>query len=367
MKLIWKILLAAGVLAALTACGAENTESTVPETAETALTETTQPAETTEMIETEPRLSHKEYLAFIREALPQEGEVISAGFHTALAITPDGKALYWGEEVVENHSDRVEDWDNLVQVSSDNQLFSLGLRKDGTMVNTGNNSPYDHYGQDKVEGWTDIQSFDADRYLTVGLRKDGTVIVAGQGAVPLDWEDIQKVVANGSAIYAINKFGRIWTYALYPVDYPQEEYHKIALLQWDELVDLECYDYCMVGLRRDGTVQTSGLLNSDYDAKEFIYAPQLNWTDIVQISMGAGGTICGLCADGTVKLFDPLKEREFPFDEVSQWEDIVSISVGTHAILGLKADGSVVACGYPEELCQEVSTWKLAPTEVPRK
>ena len=50
-----------------------------------------------------------------------------------------------------------------------------GLKSDGTVVATGENSD----GQCDVEEWEDIIAISASGNYTVGLKSDGTVVAAG--------------------------------------------------------------------------------------------------------------------------------------------------------------------------------------------
>ncbi|HIR28703.1 MAG TPA: hypothetical protein IAB84_12110, partial [Candidatus Choladousia intestinigallinarum] len=94
-------------------------------------------------------------------------------------------------------------------------------------------------------------------------------------------------------------------------------------------------------VKEDGTVCTT---DEQYKGVE-------DWTDIVSVS--DGGLHClGLRADGTVvacgKIF---------FGDVSDWTDIVSVSADFFCSVGLKSDGTVVVCG-DEDMAEEVSVWK---------
>jgi hypothetical protein len=62
--------------------------------------------------------------------------------------------------------------------------FTLGLKKDGTVVAVGwNNS-----GQCDVGNWTDITQVAAGEEHTVGVKSDGTVVAAGLGAELASWD-----------------------------------------------------------------------------------------------------------------------------------------------------------------------------------
>ena len=67
------------------------------------------------------------------------------------------------------------DWKDIKAISvSDN--FTAGLKKNGTVVATGDN----RYGQCNVNEWRDIEAISTTLYATYGLKKDGTVVATGK-------------------------------------------------------------------------------------------------------------------------------------------------------------------------------------------
>ena len=81
------------------------------------------------------------------------------------------------------------------------------------------------------------------------------------------------------------------------------------------------------------------------------------WTDIVAISAG-GSHIVGLRADGTVVA---AGFNESSACKVSDWTGIVAVSAGDGYTLGLRADGTVITTKYTGEYnygqC-DVTGWK---------
>ncbi|MBO5555751.1 MAG: hypothetical protein J5927_01065 [Oscillospiraceae bacterium] len=78
------------------------------------------------------------------------------------------------------------------------------------------------------------------------------------------------------------------------------------------------------------------------------------WEDIVTVSAGAYHTI-GLRADGTVVATGNNKNGQC---NVKSWENIVDIATGTAYSVGLKTDGTVVSVGTNEDNRSDVSKWK---------
>lgn len=98
-------------------------------------------------------------------------------------------------------------------------------------------------------------------------------------------------------------------------------------------VMLDVMDGHIVALCADGSIQTcnnrDGVCNSD------------KWKDLISIEMGYSNTV-GLRADGTVVA---CGENTAINDGVSKWKDIKAIRIAGDFVAGLRRDGTVVACG----------------------
>ena len=91
------------------------------------------------------------------------------------------------------------------------------------------------------------------------------------------------------------------------------------------------------GLRDDGTVVPK---DDRYDFR--------NWSDIVDVTAGVSHLV-GLRADGTVIAYNTSSiPLDFGECDVSNWQDIIAVSAGRHTV-GLRADGTVVAAGLTKE------------------
>ncbi|MBQ9038540.1 MAG: TIR domain-containing protein [Clostridia bacterium] len=109
-----------------------------------------------------------------------------------------------------------------------------------------------------------------------------------------------------------------------------------------------CFGDNVVCLLNDGTVTT-------VCEGETIYADfseELStWKDIVAIA--AGDTLFGLRSDGTIEM---LYDKDY--DDVSNWHDIIAIDASSTHLVGLKADGTVMATGYNGAGACDVENWK---------
>ena len=92
-----------------------------------------------------------------------------------------------------------------------------------------------------------------------------------------------------------------------------------------------------VGLKTDGRVVVAGEYSDRYHSVS-------DWTDIVAISVGYQH-IVGLKSNGTVVAAGRNQEGQC---DVAGWTNIVAISAGTSHTVGLKADGSVVVTKHIE-------------------
>ena len=211
-------------------------------------------------------------------------------------------------------------------------------------------------------------------HMNIGLQQDGTVRVAGglyghwKGSKPVErLKGARKICATGTdTLAALTPEGTVEFWTCENVKGCESEGYVRSTRGWDGLVDLAAGSNMILGIREDGTVLTGGLFYQDPEDYYFD-VPPLDWTDIVAADV-AGGDALGLRADGTVVYVDNRaktagRPQDPELSKVSQWEDVVAISLGSIA-MGLKADGTILACGYPQELVDEVSQWKLDPIAI---
>ena len=69
----------------------------------------------------------------------------------------------------------VSGWDDIIAISKSNNTL-MGLKRDGTVVATGNNE----HQQLEVSGWSDIVAIAAGDWISIGLKSDGTLVIAGE-------------------------------------------------------------------------------------------------------------------------------------------------------------------------------------------
>ena len=191
------------------------------------------------------------------------------------------------------------------------------------------------------DGWSKIVSISAGTSHIAGLREDGTAVATGDNAADQcnvsDWRDIVAVACGEGRTLGVRSDGTVVN-TLGNVS---------PVCKWRDIVAVSCGDracsHRTVGLRANGTVVEDGFFCSEI----------LSWRDVVSIACTAQGAIIGLKADGTVltaggstSLYSEQQQQ------ISEWRDIVAIVVGVDAygfgnyhLLGLQKNGEVICVG----------------------
>ena len=97
---------------------------------------------------------------------------VSIGYSHFVGLKKDGTVVATGENDVGECN--IDDWNNIVDIRC-GYYYTVGLKSDGTVVATGLNS----YGQCNVEDWKDIIAISVGDSHTVGLKSDGTIVAVG--------------------------------------------------------------------------------------------------------------------------------------------------------------------------------------------
>lgn len=120
---------------------------------------------------------------------------------------------------------------------------------------------------------------------------------------------------------------------------------------WEQILDRNTFVdefYYSLRLYSNGTVDV--FKNFNFDTQEFNVD---NWSDIVEIA-GGDSHIVGLRADGTVI----AAGYDFYYGDAESWKNIVSIASGHSHVVGLKSNGRVVAGGFSNSSYADVWKWK---------
>ena len=213
----------------------------------------------------------------------------------------------------------------------------IGLDQGGNVI-VDRHCRIDHdSGQYNVTEWSDIVAVSTEGYKTVGLKADGTVVESSkrynEGCKVPGWENVVAVQTVCGCIIGLTSDGRVLAKNGYTNLF--ELCNNISM--WTDIVEIsvvEQYDHvCAIGLKTDGTVvayQNSDIPCKDIDVSE--------WKDIVALSVNPDLALA-LKSDGTVV----VQGREYYKQCIeTDWKDIVAICTDHEQPYGLKADGTVI-------------------------
>ena len=273
-------------------------------------------------------------LANIRERIAKYQHCISVGNYT-VGLKTDGTVVYFGEK-----KDLTKDWCYIVAIAAGKGIvgeYIVGLKANGTVDVVG-----DKYYRSKTKDWRDIIAIAAGDNHVVGLKADGTVISDGLGVKHVD-----------------SKEGSVESIPC----------KQCNTKDWRNIVAIAAGNYHTVGLKKDGTVVAVGDNN-------FGQCNTLNWSNVVAVFADESFTV-GLKADGTVVAVGesigqrnttlrnayincnlPFKNSDFTVDNTHNWKDIVVVADGGNHRVGLKADGTVVACGLNSDGQCNTTDWR---------
>lgn len=249
------------------------------------------------------------------------GDTIAANGSSLIAIQKDGSVLSNRKEL------DLSDFDGVISVATGG-YYALGLRPDGTVaIATGENFPADM--KNEVLQWTDIVAISAGYSHAVGLKSDGTVVAAGEnayGECNVDtWRDVAAIHVNWDypITYGVKKEGSIVAAGRRETSY---------FAQWPSVVDFSGGRTQMVGLCSDGSVYGQSIMGE----------PDLSgWKNIVAIATSYD-TVVGLKADGTVLA---AGDNSCGQCAVEGWSDIQEVVCLANCTVGIKKDGSLVFAG----------------------
>lgn len=290
---------------------------------------------------------------------------ISAGGAHTVGLKTDGTVVAVGDNRYGQCN--VFDWTDIVDISAGNN-YTVGVRSDGTVVAVGDNSS----GQCNVCNWENVLAVSAGAKHTVGLQSDGVVVAVGDDfdnqcdtkdwklfdsadALVREWAENQEIWKQQRKTARIEKERQAEAARIEKER--QEEAARIEKERQEKAARLEkerikkewqarlpsdlggianlskriaSGDRHVAGLFPDGTVSVVDGYGRDLHVG--------GWFGIVEISM-YGKHIVGLKADGTVVA---SHKYEFWQCDVSNWENIKAICTGKVYTAGIKNDGTVI-------------------------
>lgn len=259
-------------------------------------------------------------------------KVIFINLHNVVAVQSNGTVItYQGERNNTFNKCDVSNWTDIIAIScidAWNGITIVGLKSDGTVVVTGENSEI--YNLD-ISNWTDIVGISvSESYHIVGLKSNGTVVATGNnndGQCDIsEWNNIISVSAKYRYTAGLKANSKM-------VATGSNETGKCNISEWRNIKNFAMGVDYTIGIQSDGTIVKVG---SNYKIDEIG-----DWNDIVNIWIDKNYTlnkdwdiIVGLKSDGTVNALDT--------DNISTWTDIIGVWTIDFDIIGLKSDGTFI-------------------------
>ena len=269
-------------------------------------------------------------------------KTVAVGEHHTLAVKNDGTVLAAGK-TTGNNPCNVGDWTDVVAVAATSGA-SYGLKSDGTVIST-----------DAVDNAltrsNDIVAISDN--CTFGLKMDGTVVSTAAHYDVSDWTDVMAVYFIPGKFPTASVVAGIKTDGTFVVATPKfvVDYTSVPDLgSWKDIVAFgagkDNYGSVVVGLKANGRAVATGYNRQGQ-------AGVGGWNNIVEVA------VCGdTCTLGVTKNGNVVMAGKFPDGySTNGWTDIVSIATSKFHAVGLKADGTLVATGYPSYGRCDVSEW----------
>ncbi len=121
---------------------------------------------------------------------------VSGGGTSLIGLNNDGTVVSAGSSTL-GQTD-VSSWENIIQVDASTR-HTVGLKSDGTLIATKftespddtatdkeMQSQYNEYGELDFKDWKDIKAISVSENFTVGLKKDGTIVSTGKRTYQFD-------------------------------------------------------------------------------------------------------------------------------------------------------------------------------------
>ncbi len=267
--------------------------------------------------------------------------VIAASGNMFLALKADGTLHY--SVVADEMTDlqqldklckTVESWKDLCSVVA-GYNHVVGLKNDGTVVAAGKNDA----GQCNVQDWTDVVCVAAGMYYTAGVKADGTLVFAGDtanlGQMDMDMTDVVAISGSDYMLMALLKDGTVKTWTS----------NGRSSQGWEDAVQVCAGHAGPAALKADGTL----LIGDTYDLDN--YKPE-DWQGLVQIALR--GNLVGLKADGTMIACGYDMDGQC---HVGFWTDVVDIYSVSDLSVGVRKDGTLITTGGSTWNIEEIDTW----------
>lgn len=274
---------------------------------------------------TEPAVQPTESASLRLEAKAGNIVELDAGYSVVAVLRTDGTVAV--ADAYSGEAAEIYDWTDIVQISVGGYAV-VGLRADGTVVASGE----EYSGADQVTGWTDIVAVECCPGRILGIRSDGTVVSTDPNDAVSDWTEIVAVSASVDGIvYGVKADG---TVVRTVPEYDRGVYDVSA---WTGVVDISAGWTDLAAMKADGTAYVSYPWWKDVFGNPEMEVDYSGWYDIQKLD--GMSEVLGLRADGTVVAAGP---NEAGCGDVEDWCDIVDIAAGEYFSVGLKSDGTII-------------------------
>ena len=241
------------------------------------------------------------------------------------------------------------------------------LLEDGSVQLCGVADDGSGYCRFDTREWKNMKKLDSlpneDVPLLAGLTAEGEIRITGH--VPDawcdtgDWKDVQTLFCGdtgeyygGAYVAGITTDGSLRTAGILKMRYDWMNSAE-ARAEWNNLKTISCAESGIYGLRQDGTVlKSGGRFQLD------------NWSDLTDLAV-FDVYAAGLRADGSVLfefghyiIYDSEVRSAEEFENLSEWENMISLAGNNDHLLGLRADGRVQAAGLNEYGQCDVEAWE---------
>ncbi len=229
--------------------------------------------------------------------------------------------------------------------------FIVGLKSDGTVVSTQLNeswwsiSPGYHHtvAEFNVTNWSDIVSISTGYHHTVGLKRDGTVVATGDNSdnqCSVDkWKNIVQVVTGSRCTIGLKADGTV-------VYVGEKSRRQNVCKKWKDIVQIWYADGEVFGKTVDGSIVGTR------SVKEF---ETIEGIEKISYSDGCGFLV--LTRNHNVCFLPSQYNRQENMSSVEKWENIIDIDGGMGNAVGLKNSGTVTWAGSGEDGQNNVASW----------
>lgn len=301
------------------------------------------------------------YAGYVGLHAPEEWENIvslAAGKDFVVGVDRSGKMYYAG--LPRGELSGVALWQDMEQMTAA-PGFAMGLDRKGKVHTWSSETQLWRMWDDRDEAvnWKNIVSLEASGELAGGIDKDEQLhlILNTEDQYDLSSQaaamgPARQLVLHENEALVLLRDGRVFWLG------KQIAAHPVPVL--NGAVSVALGENIALGVMKDGRVQSyifedplwllkapganGSLLASDIAAS---YTEE--WRSVVSVVIG-GDVSYGLTGEGKVLM---AGDARYGQEAALGWENIVSISASPYHIAGLKADGTVVAAGWNEEIYEE--------------